>query len=213
MLSMAVMAMLIPLSGCSSRVEETPAYQAACHGPALRSLEQREKAMEEGYSINPQYNCIDKASFTAIERQRAEWQAANTPEAIARRKAELAEKHELYLAELAEKAAAEASREPERFLAVELVDVDVNSASVADIARVITISPNTAAKIIEERNKRPFSGWADLVNRVVGLGAAQTAYYASVCGLTVNGLSLDGAPPDPTMAAMLQRKYQQYQSK
>jgi len=31
--------------------------------------------------------------------------------------------------------------------------------------------------------------------------------YASVCGLNVNGKSLDGAPPDEQMAALIAKKY------
>jgi hypothetical protein len=50
-------------------------------------------------------------------------------------------------------------------------------------------------------------------NRVIGLSAAQTAVYASICGLNVDGKSLDGAPPNAAMAASISKKYQQYQKK
>ena len=202
--------MAILLTGCSKSVEESPAYQAACYGPPLRSIEQRNKAMEDGYSINRQYDCIDRASFAAVERQQIEWKAANTPEAIARRDAEFAAQRERDIAERARQAAAEESQAAEPLPAIVLHDVDANAASEADIASVITVGPNVAAQIVEERNKRHFSDWADLVHRVVGLSAAQPAVYASICGLTVNGRSLEGAPPNPIMAAMLQRKYEKY---
>jgi hypothetical protein len=212
-ITIAIVAVAILLTGCSRSIEKSPAYQAACHGPPLRSIEQINKAMEDGYLINRQYKCIDKASFSVVEQRKAEWEAANTPEAIARRKAEFAAQRERDIAERAERSrqvAAEESLAAEPLLAIVLRDIDVNTASEADIASVITLNANVAAQIVEERNKRRFTDWADLGNRVVGLSAAQPAVYASICGLTVNGRSLEGAPPDPTMAAMLQRKYQQY---
>jgi hypothetical protein len=51
-----------------------------------------------------------------------------------------------------------------------------------------------AAQVIAERNKRHFSDWADLVNRVTGLSSAQSAVLASSCGLSVDGKILYGAP-------------------
>ena len=208
--SIAVVALMIVLTSCSKSIEESPAYQAACHGSPLRSIEQRNKAMEDGYSINRQYDCIDKASFEENERQLVEWKAANTPEAIARREAEFAAERERDIAERSRQSAAEESKAAEPLPVIVLRDVDVNTASEVDIANVITLDSNVAARIVEERNKRSFSDWADLAHRVTGLSAAQPAVYASICGLTVNGQSLEGAPPNPTMAAMLQRKYEQY---
>lgn len=86
---------------------------------------------------------------------------------------------------------------------VVLRNIDVNTASEADIASVISVGPAVAAQIVEARNQRRFNDWADLVRRVVGLGAARSAYDASTCGLNVNGKSLDGAPPNATMAALI----------
>ncbi len=57
--------------------------RAACEGPPLRNLEARNQAMEDGYTINPRYNCIDKNSFASVKEQRERWEAANTPEAKA----------------------------------------------------------------------------------------------------------------------------------
>lgn len=168
--------------------------------------------MEDGYLINRHYDCIDRASFAENERQQAEWKAANTPEAIARRDAELAAQRERDLAERSRQAAAEESKAAEPLPAIVLREIDVNTASETDIAGVITVGSDVATQIVEERNKRRFADWADLVERVVGLSAAQPAVYASICGLTVNGRSLEGAPPNPTMAAMLQRKYEQYRA-
>ncbi len=55
-----------------------PAYVGACAGEPLRTVEARNDAMEKGYAINRRYDCIDRASYEAIERQEAaRLQAAN----------------------------------------------------------------------------------------------------------------------------------------
>ena len=86
-------------------------------------------------------------------------------------------------------------------------NIDVNTATEEELASVISISSATAARIIEERNKRRFNDWPDLVNRVIGLSAAQTAFYASICGLNVDGKSLEGAPPNVEIATSIYQKY------
>ena len=161
----------------------------------------RQKAMEGGYVINQQFNCIDKASFIAVGAANAKWQAANTPEAIAKSEAEFAEKR-------ARDAAAEKSRTIEARPNIVLRNIDVNTATEEELASVISISSATAARIIEERNKRRFNDWPDLVHRVIGLSAAQTAFYASICGLNVDGKSLEGAPPNVEIATSIYQKYQ-----
>lgn len=211
-MAIAMIALLSSLliAGCSRPSEEsTAAYQAACHGPPLRDIELRNKAMEDGYYINPRYHCIDKASFVEVNEQRAKWQAANTPEAIARRGAQLAEEHARDREQRTRELAAARTSIPEPPPAIVLHSVDVNAATEAEIASVISVGPEVAAQIIAERNKRRFDSWADLVSRVVGLSAAQPAVYASTSGLTVNGKSLDGAPPDAAMAAAITMKFPQ----
>ena len=79
--------------------------------------------------------------------------------------------------------------------------VEINRASQADLQGVV--GEKAAAQILAERNNGRFRDWPDVVRRVVALSAAQTAVVASVSGLTVNGKSLDGAPPNPEMAAMM----------
>lgn len=195
--------------GCSKNVEETPAYQAACHGSPLRSLEQREEAQEIGYVINQQYRCIDKASYEAVEKQRALWEAANSPEGIAKRQAEFAAQREQGRLEQELRRQREETAEPERIPEVNLIAVDVNTATEAEIDNVISISSATAAQIVQEREKRAFADWEDLVYRVVGLSQAQPAMFASVCGLTVNGKSLEGAPPNRIVAARIDQQTEQ----
>ncbi|MDO8331642.1 MAG: DUF4124 domain-containing protein [Fluviicoccus sp.] len=82
--------------------------------------------------------------------------------------------------------------------------VEINTASEADLQSVV--HANIAKQIIAEREKDHFRNWADVVHRVVGLSAAQTAVIASISGLTVNGKSLDGAPPDAALAATIKSR-------
>ena len=83
--------------------------------------------------------------------------------------------------------------------------LEINNASKSDLQRIL--DSDVVAQILDERNKNQFRDWPDVINRVVGLSAAQTAVIASINGLTVNGKSLDGAPPDITMAAMIKNRH------
>jgi DNA uptake protein ComE-like DNA-binding protein len=206
----ATISMSLIAASCSRKngIEQSPAYQAACQGSPLRTIELRNKAMEDGYNINQLYDCIDKASFAAAQEARAKWEAANTPAAIAQREAERAK---LVAQEQAQRTA---RLESERFApaapTVALRPVDVNKATEADLAKVVSVGPVVAAQIVEERKKGHFKNWADLVNRVIGLHSAQNAVFASVSGLNVNGESLSGAPPDAAMATALSKRFQKY---
>jgi DNA uptake protein ComE-like DNA-binding protein len=204
----ATLLFLLLLAGCAQRVEDSPAYQAACQGPPLHAdMARRNQAMEDGYAINRVYDCIDKASFILINEQKARWEAANTPEARDQREAE----HRQLMAEqLARARAARASDEQaQSTLPVPaIVPVDVNTATEAELAGIPPLDSNVAAQIVEQRLVRPFSNWGDLVARIAGLGAAQTAVYASIGGLQVNGESLSGAPPNAELAAQLRARYQ-----
>ncbi len=188
------------------------AYAATCYGTPLRTLEARDKAFNDGYDIDRNFDCITKASYQAVTEARAQWTAANTPEAKAQRAAErekMIAKENAKRAEDAEREAlARASVVPPPPLV--LRPVDVNTASESELAAVISVSAKTAATIVAERTKRPFTDWADVVNRVVGLSQAQSALYASVSGLTVNGKSLDGAPPDAQFAASLKARDERF---
>ena len=76
--------------------------------------------------------------------------------------------------------------------------IDANTATETALSTVV--SATTAAQIVGARRNGRFTGWPDLINRVVGLSAAQPAYFASLRGLTVGGQSLQGASPDPALA-------------
>jgi len=83
--------------------------------------------------------------------------------------------------------------------------VEINTASKTDLIHVV--GSEIASQIIIERNNGQFRGWPDVVRRIVGLSSAQTAAIASINGLTVNGRSLDGVPPDAAMAKMLKNRH------
>lgn len=66
--------------------------------------------------------------------------------------------------------------------------VEVNRASAADLAALPGIGPVLAQRVIEARQARPFTSWADLQARVRGIGP-KTAERLSVEGLRVDGSS------------------------
>ncbi|NOT19408.1 MAG: hypothetical protein HOP24_03915 [Sideroxydans sp.] len=205
-----VLTTILMVKSCNKGSEESSsAYQAACQGSPLHSIESRNKALEDGYLINHRFNCIDKESFVAVAKYLAKEKAANTPEAVAQRAQEKAERDAAWDRKLTEERAQRAvesqgvdSSSPN----IVLHYINVNTATESELANVIGVGSDTAAQIIEERNKQRFNDWADLVHRVVSLSSAQTAVYASICGLNVDGKSLDGAPPDAEMAAAIYQK-------
>jgi len=64
--------------------------------------------------------------------------------------------------------------------------VDVNKASVADLDSIKGIGPGTSAKVLQAREQQPFKSWADLIQRVGGIGPKKAAQLSNN-GLTVNG--------------------------
>ncbi|HZP65583.1 MAG TPA: prolyl oligopeptidase family serine peptidase [Rudaea sp.] len=83
--------LLLLAAGCQ-RHEDTALYQAACHGPPLHGAAEFEQAQVDGYQINRRFNCIDKASYEAVTAEKARWEAAHAPQAIAKREAEIQRK-------------------------------------------------------------------------------------------------------------------------
>jgi len=202
-----IAALLAPLTiaACSKAVPSAE-YLAACEGPPLRSVERRQKALEDGYDVIRMHDCISKESFVAVAAQKARWEAANTPEAKALKQAEWD------AAKAADDArrAAEPKVEPPAPEPFVMRVIDINTASESDLASIPSLTPDVVAQITDERKKGRFKGWEDVVRRVVALSAAQTAMYASVSGLTVDGESLSGAPPNAQMAAAIREKYRRY---
>lgn len=77
--------------------------------------------------------------------------------------------------------------------AVFAASTDINTASQAELETVKGIGPAMSAKILAERKKAPFKDWADLVERVPGIGD-KSAAKLSTAGLTVGGAAFAGAP-------------------
>ncbi len=64
--------------------------------------------------------------------------------------------------------------------------VDINKANQADLESVKGIGPAMSTKILDERKKAPFRDWADVVDRVKGVGSGNATKFSDN-GLTVNG--------------------------
>lgn len=71
--------------------------------------------------------------------------------------------------------------------------VDINTASEADLDSIKGIGPGTSAKILEQRKTGKFKDWADVIQRVSGIGEKRAGKLSSE-GLTVNGDAFKGAP-------------------
>jgi competence protein ComEA len=79
---------------------------------------------------------------------------------------------------------------------------DVNRASQAELESVKGIGPGLSGKILKAREAGAFKDWADLVERVGGVGAGSAAKLSSN-GLTVGGAAFDpkAMPAKPEKAA------------
>ncbi len=62
--------------------------------------------------------------------------------------------------------------------------VDVNKASRAELEALPGVGTALSARVLAEREKAPFKTWADLIQRVRGVGPASAAKL-SAAGLTV----------------------------
>lgn len=212
MLRTALWIAAIAAVGCKP-AQPSADYLAVCEGPPLRSIEQREQAMQDGYEIDRQYDCITKRSAQALAEQKAQWEAANTPEAKAAEQADFNRRAEEAKAlwEIQEKAEAQARAERERQWmeaeAAPIKAVEINSATELQLANLQGLSANVAHQIVTERAKGKFKDWGDVVQRVVGLSAAEPLARASAFGLTVNGSSFEGAEPDSTIARYVRERW------
>lgn len=83
--------------------------------------------------------------------------------------------------------------------------VDVNQADQALLESVRGIGPSLSGKLLEERRKGPFKSWADLIDRVQGVGPGNAARF-STAGLTVGDAPYAGAPAAQAKPAAAPRK-------
>ena len=74
---------------------------------------------------------------------------------------------------------------------------DVNTATEAQLDMVLGLGPATTRRILTEREQGLFRSWADLMERVKGIGPA-SALKLSAGGLQVNGQSFEPATLAPT---------------
>lgn len=74
--------------------------------------------------------------------------------------------------------------------------VDVNKASQAELETVKGIGPALSTKMIEARKTAEFKSWADMIERVGGVGPGNAARF-SKAGLTVGSASYTEAPAAP----------------
>lgn len=72
------------------------------------------------------------------------------------------------------------------FAATAFAAVDVNTANPADLDSIKGIGPGTSTKILEVRKNGKFKDWADLIERMPGIGEKRAAKLSAE-GLTVNG--------------------------
>lgn len=72
--------------------------------------------------------------------------------------------------------------------------VDVNKATAAELDSIKGIGPGISTKILDERKKGDFKDWAELMDRVKGVGEGNAAKFSAE-GLTVNGDTFKGAAP------------------
>lgn len=77
--------------------------------------------------------------------------------------------------------------------------VDVNRASQAELETVKGIGPGLSGKILAAREKGAFKDWADLQERVSGIGSRNAAKFSGA-GLTVAGATLAGEGVGPVAA-------------
>lgn len=78
--------------------------------------------------------------------------------------------------------------------------VDVNTASPADLDSIKGIGPGTSSKLVDVRKGGKFKDWADLIERMPGIGEKRAAKLSAE-GLTVNGEAYKPVAASPQKAA------------
>jgi len=84
-----LLALCVAACGRSDPMQD-PAYAAACHGPPVTTIEEREQAQVDGYVINAAFNCIDRKAWEETQRQIASYAEAKAKRDAAARARALA---------------------------------------------------------------------------------------------------------------------------
>ena len=67
--------------------------------------------------------------------------------------------------------------------------LEINQANTAELDSLKGMGPSLSAKVLKARTDAPFKSWADLMQRVSGLGRLKAQHFSEQ-GLTVNGQAL-----------------------
>jgi competence protein ComEA len=67
--------------------------------------------------------------------------------------------------------------------------LDINQANQAELDSLKGMGPSLSTKVLKARTEAPFKSWADLMQRVSGVGRAKAKAFSDQ-GLTVNGQPL-----------------------
>lgn len=88
-----------------------------------------------------------------------------------------------------------------------LAAVEVNKADQAALETVKGIGPGLSTRLLDERKKGAFKDWADLIERVGGIGPGNAARFSSA-GLTVNNAAYAAVPKAEKPATAVKVKSQ-----
>jgi competence protein ComEA len=72
--------------------------------------------------------------------------------------------------------------------------MELNQAKEMDLDGLNGVGPTMTREIMNERQKTPFRDWADVMQRVKGIGPKKAASLSEQ-GVRVQGLGYDQAPP------------------
>lgn len=74
------------------------------------------------------------------------------------------------------------------FLSAPALALELNTANRAELEQLNGFGVSTAARVVDERAKAPFTDWADLARRVKGIKARRIEQLREQ-GVTINGQS------------------------
>jgi competence protein ComEA len=72
--------------------------------------------------------------------------------------------------------------------------LELNQASEAELDSLLGVGPALSGRILQARRSGPFTDWADLIQRVPGIGT-RSARKLSAQGATIQGQGFEGSQP------------------